>query len=314
MRKVLVTGDFDIDKALFPNDIELVHIRCPVDEQQILDLLPDIHDYILGGPEYLSVQLIDTATQLKNVVVMGTGTASFVDIEYATKKGIRLTNTPHMNVNAVAEFTLAMLTICLAKVPESIEAVKEGSRWIQTPRPSVSDLSIGFVGLGAIGTEMAHQLHLRGCSNMKYWSRTKKPELERAMGIKYATLIDMMATVDVLCIHLAGCLETRKLIDEVVLKGANPKLKIFNMSSPWIICPIALEKYLSTHPEAFCFIDGYYNEWVENKGQHEDPHGLLSLSGKNLVITSHLAAQERGTVSDIFAKAVKHVIEFPMER
>ncbi|WLH46745.1 NAD(P)-dependent oxidoreductase [Pseudomonas beijingensis] len=314
MRKILVTGDFDIGKAVFPNDIELIHIRCPVDEQQILNVLPEIHDYILGGPEYLSARLIDRATRLKNVVVMGTGTAGFVDIEYATKKGIRLANTPGMNVKAVTEFTLAMITLCQANVFESIESVKEGTRWIQTPRPSIANFSIGFVGMGAIGSEMATQLHLRGCSNIQYWSRTRKGELETSLGLKYATLIDIVNTVDVLCIHLAGGPETRYLIDEAVLKDANPAIKIFNISSPRIICPVALKKHLCTHPEAFCFIDGYYNEWVDNKGQYEDPHNLLSLPIKSLVVTSHLAAQEQGTINNIFTKAVKQVLEFPVMR
>jgi glyoxylate reductase len=312
MRKVLVTGDFDIGSAVFPDDIELLHIRCPVDEQQILDALPDVHDYILGGPEYLSARLIDGAPRLKNVVVMGTGTAGFVDIEYATKKGIRVTNTPHMNVQAVTEFTLAMITICQAKVLESIESVREGSRWIQTPRPSISNLSIGFVGMGAIGSEMANQLHLRGCSSMQYWSRTRKPQLEASLNLKYKSLIDIVSAVDVLCIHLASCPETRYLIDEIVLKSANPALMIFNMSSSRIICPVALKNYLRSHPDAFCFIDGYYNEWVDNKGQCEDPHELLSLPIKNFVVTSHLAAQEQGAISNIFAKAVEHVLEFPV--
>ncbi|SFW53337.1 D-isomer specific 2-hydroxyacid dehydrogenase family protein [Pseudomonas sp. NFACC04-2] len=311
MKKVLITGDFDIDRAVFPNNIEPIHIRRPVDEQQLLELLPDVHAYILGGPEYLSVRLIDKATQLRHVVVMGTGIAGFVDVDYATKKTIHLSNTPYMNVQAVTEFTLAMLTICLAKVPESIEGVKEGGGWIQTPRPSLSDLSIGFVGMGAIGTEMAHQLHLRGCSRMTYWSRTRKPELEKNLSMTYAFPKDIVGTMDVVCIHLAACPETRYLINEDVLKGARPAIKIFNMSSPWIICPVALKDFLCTHQEAFCYIDGYYNEWVKNRGQFKDPYGLLSLPSKNLLVTSHLAAQEQGTISAIFAKAVKQVIDFP---
>jgi glyoxylate reductase len=312
MRKVLVTGDFDIDKSLFPSNIELIHIRCPIDQQQIQDILYDVHDYIIGGPEYLSARLMDNATRLEHVVVMGTGTASFVDIEHATEKGIRLTNTPHMNVKAVTEFTLAMITIGLAKVFESLEGVKRGDRWIQAPRPSPSGLRFGFVGMGAIGTEMARQLRVRGCSSMRYWSRNKKPELEGSLQIEYSSLIDMIQAVDVLCIHLTGCAETRYLIDEIVLRQANPALKIFNLSSPGIICPTALRKFLTTHPDAFCFIDGYYNDWVDNKGQYEDSYDLLSLPLKNFVVTSHLAAQEQDVITDMFATAVSQILKFPV--
>ncbi|UZE86873.1 NAD(P)-dependent oxidoreductase [Pseudomonas viciae] len=313
MRKVLVTGDFDVGGHLFPDDVEVVHIRCPVDEQQIMDVLPYVHDYILGGPEYLSSHLMEVAVRLENVVVMGTSISSFVDMECATKKGIKLANTPSMNVQAVTEFTLAMITVSLAKVFESVENVKEGAGWIQTPRLSLSKLRVGFVGMGAIASEMAHQLHLRECTTMYYWSRSRRVGLETSLGLRYATLVEMVNTVDILCIHLKGCAETYNLIDEFILAGASTKLKILNMSNPKIICPAALKKYLQNNADAFCFIDGYYNEWVDNKGQHSDPYGLLSLPAKNLVVTSHLAGQEQEVVNSIFMQA-KRTLELTIER
>ncbi|WP_460080643.1 NAD(P)-dependent oxidoreductase [Pseudomonas sp. H3_H05] len=305
MRKLLVTGDFDIDKAVFPDSIELIHIRRPIDERQILEVLPDVHDYILGGPEYLSAELIEAATRLENIVVMGTGTSSFVDVQCVTDKGIKLANTPNLNVQAVAEFTLAMIVLCSARVFESAEGVKAGNAWIQTPRRSLLNLKVGFVGMGSIAGEVAYQLHMRGSENMCYWSRNRKESLEKSLGLQYTSLGDLVNTVDVLCIHLSGCAETFNLIDESVLARASTELMILNLSNPKIICPRALKTYLNRNTDAFCFIDGYYSEWVDNKGQHDDPYGLLSLPAKKLVVTSHLAAQEKVTVKNIFLQAVK---------
>lgn len=225
LRKILVTGDFAIGENVFPNDFELIHIRRPVDDQQILEVLPDVQDYILGGPEYLSARLIDRAVKLENLVVMGTGTASFVDIEYASKKGVRIANTPHMNVQPVVEFTLAMMTTCLAKVFESAERVKDGTQWIQTPRPSLTHLNIGFVGMGGIGSEMARQLYMRGCRNMSYWSRNKKVELESSFGLRFDSLCNMVASVDILCVFIESCDDTHHLINGAVLNKASPALK-----------------------------------------------------------------------------------------
>jgi glyoxylate reductase len=313
LRKVLVTGDFSIGNNVFPEDFELIHIRCPVDEQQILDVLPEVQDYILGGPEYLSPRLLDGASRLENVVVMGTSIASFVDIEYATKKGIRLANTPDMNIQAVVEFALAMIIASLAKVFESIQGVKEGTHWLQTPRRSLSTLNIGFIGMGAIGSVMAQQLHLRGCRNMQYWSRNRKEELEESLGLQFNSVASIVSTVDILCIHVTSCKETRHLIDEAVLQSTSPTLSIFNFSSPTIIHPGALKEFLLGNSGAFCFIDGYYNEWIDNKGQYDDAHGLLSLPSDKLVVTSHLAAQEQETINKIFARAATRIIELAGE-
>ncbi len=232
MRKLLVTGDFDIDKAVFPDSIELIHIRRPIDERQILEVLPDVHDYILGGPEYLSAELIEAATRLENIVVMGTGTSSFVDVQCVTDKGIKLANTPNLNVQAVAEFTLAMIVLCSARVFESAEGVKAGNAWIQTPRRSLLNLKVGFVGMGSIAGEVAYQLHMRGSENMCYWSRNRKESLEKSLGLQYTSLGDLVNTVDVLCIHLSGCAETFNLIDESVLARASTELMILNLSNP----------------------------------------------------------------------------------
>lgn len=314
LRKILVTGDFSIGDDVFPEDFELIHIRCPIDEQQILDVLPEVQDYILGGPEYVSARFLDHATRLENLVVMGTGTASFVDIEYAAKRGVRIVNTPHMNIHAVVEFTLAMMTTCLAKVFESVERVKDGSQWIQTPWRSLSDLSFGFVGMGGIGSEMARQLHQRGCRKISYWSRSQKVELETSFGLRYESLEHIANSVDVLCILVTSCDETYHLIDEAILEKASSVLKIFNLSDSNVICPVALKKFLLCNPEAFCFMDGYYNEWVKNQGQSNDTHGLLALPSKSLIVTSHLAAQEKETVDKLFAQAAERILEFGCDR
>lgn len=309
LRKVLVTGNFAIGDGVFPKGYELIHIRCPANEQQILEVLPDVQDYILGGPEYLSADVIDCATRLENLVVMGTGTASFVDIDYATKKGIRITNTPHMNIHAVVEFTLAMMTTCMANVFESVERVKDGSQWIQKPWRSLPTLSFGFLGMGGIASEMARQLHSRGCNNISYWSRTRKTELESSLGIRFEPLDRMVTSVDVLCILITSCAETQHLINAVICAKASPRLKIFNLSDSNVICPVALKQYLLDNPDAFCFMDGYYNEWVRNQGLSNDPHGLLHLPRKSLVATSHLAAQEQETIDKMFVYAVSRVVE-----
>src|ERR1044072_7340278 len=133
MRKVLVTGDFDIPIDAFPQSFQLTHLRYPHHPQQIIDVLAEADDYILGGPEYLSASMIDAAVLLKNLVVMGTGTSSFVDVDYATQRGIRVFNTPNLNVSAVVEFTLAMMTVCAARVFESVLGVKQGDKCCKRP-------------------------------------------------------------------------------------------------------------------------------------------------------------------------------------
>ncbi|MEB0207516.1 NAD(P)-dependent oxidoreductase [Pseudomonas sp. CCC3.1] len=304
MKTVLVTGDFDIPEGALPPDIKLIHLRTLVNEHSIREALPFVQGYIVGGPEYVSSELLSMATELKHLVVMGTGTASFVDIEAATQRGIRVSNTPGLNVQAVVEFTLAMMTVCTAGVFESIECVKDGSRWPQTVRPSIADQSIGIIGMGNIGQALAKEFHIKGCRQLYYWSRQRKYAAELELGLNYTSIKDMVKTVKYLFIHIAGCDETYRLIDADVLDKSKSDLSIFNMSSPKIICSVALRKYLINNPEAFCFIDGYYNEWISNAGVLGDPYKLLELPFGSLVATSHLSALRKDALKNILISAI----------
>lgn len=304
MRSVLVTGDFDIPQGTFPPDIKLIHVRSPINEHPIREVLPLVQGYIVGGPEYVSSGLLSLATELKHIVVMGTGTASFVDIEAARQRGVRVTNTPGLNVKAVVEFTLAMMTVCAAGVFESIECVKEGIRWPQTVRPSLRNQRVGIIGMGNIGHEVAIALSAKGCRQLQYWSRERKHDVERLLGLTYSAVEEIVRTVDYLFVHLAGCDDTYGLIDNDMLSNSKPGLSIFNLSSPRIICADALRGHLLSKPNAFCFIDGYYNEWARNTGAQGDIYHLLTLPVKNLVVTSHLAAQQEDALRAILLSAV----------
>ena len=309
MRTVLITGDFDIPSDAFPQNFQLIHIRRPRDTQQIINVLGEVHDYILGGPEYFSASMIDAAVPLKNLVVMGTGTSSFVDVEYAIERGIRIFNTPHLNFGAVVEFTLAMITVCTARVFESVVGVKKGRQWLQTPRPPMTEMKVGIVGLGTIGKALARELKHRRCESVCYWSRTRDLQLEAGLEIEYKSLKSLVSQVDIVCIHMTYSAETHALFDSALLARLRHASMIFNLSNPKIICPVALRNFLTTHPDAFCLIDGYYREWVDNKGAADDPHGLLSLPARNLAVTSHLAAQERQVVEKVFAQAAARICQ-----
>lgn len=314
MKTVLVTGDFDIPNDTFSPDMKLIHLRAQVDEHNLREVLPRVQSYIVGGPEYVSSELLCIATQLQHVVVMGTGTASFVDIDAANKRGIRISNTPGLNVQAVVEFTLAMMTVCTAGVFESIEGVKNGTRWLQTVRPCVADQRIGIIGMGNIGQALANEFYEKGCRQLYYWSRQRNDAAELEFGLNYTSIMEMAKTVNCLFIHLAGCNETYKLIDADVLEQARPDLSIFNMSSPKIICAVALRNYLLSNPDAFCFMDGYYNEWISNTGVIGDPHELLGLPSRSLVVTSHLGAQRKDALKTLLVSAVTKLKETEDDR
>ncbi len=81
---------------------------------------------------------------------------------------------------------------------------------------SISDVKIGIVGLGRIGTHMARLLKGIGTAEVYYWSRTRKLDAEVELGLRYLPLDELCRTCDVLTNHEsteAGQILTREFIE-----------------------------------------------------------------------------------------------------
>lgn len=297
-KKVVVTGNFPLPLDIGA-EFSICHIPSPSSYEDILIHLADAWGYVLGGPEYLSKYVLKSAPKLKNVVVMGTGTPSFVDLSAASLLGVNVYNTPHINAAAVAEFGIATIISCLAGIYSSIDGVRDGTSWQQSPRLSLKNANILLVGAGEIGFQLIRTLRLLGAKNIKYFSRTRKQKLETEFSPAFVPLAEGLAWADLASIQVTYNVESHGLISDNMFAAANPNLRLINFSNPAVVDPAALRRWLLLHEQAFAFIDGYYREWTANHGLKNDSYELLSLPRRKFVATSHIAAQEQEAIKDI---------------
>src|SRR5207237_8911747 len=98
-------------------------------------------------------EVLVECSRLRLISIWGTGTDN-VDLEAARDRGIKVTNTPAVSANAVAEHTLSLIMAAANRTAEVDGAVREG-KW---PRALVTELrgkTLGIIGTGAIGREAA---------------------------------------------------------------------------------------------------------------------------------------------------------------
>ncbi len=304
-QKILITGNFDLSDAWsqVSDRFEIIHRREFSRVETLFSDLSESWAYILGGPEYADESLLKQAPILRHLVVMGTGTSSFVDERAACAQGVQVHNTPHLNADAVAEFALGTMILSLARYCESVDGVHRGDAWLQTPRLSLRDAQIGIIGMGAIGTCLTKKLRSLGAENISYYSPHRRPEQERTLGIAYRSLPELLATSDVASLHLRSTEENRGLIGRQV-EVINPKLALLNFSNPRLIDSRWLRNALLNGQIRFCSVDGYYREWVENQGTSIDAEQLLELGPNLFVASSHIAAQEQSCIRDIQLRAL----------
>ena len=138
-----------------------------------------------------------------------------IDVPAASERGVLVCNTPDVLTNATADHTWALLLAAARRIPESIAYVREG-KW-QTWGPllllgrEVSGATIGIVGLGRIGKEVAKRARGFGMRILAF-DPFEDMEFAREHEVSYVPLEDLLTESDFVTLHVALTPETRHLI------------------------------------------------------------------------------------------------------
>src|SRR5512141_357313 len=127
----------------------------PLTSVQVAELLPGIDGYI-AGLDAIDASALKAADRLKVIARYGVGIDS-VDLAAARENGIVVTNTPGANSVSVAELALGLMLALARQIPEAVEAVHQG-KWPRYSGLSLEGQTIGILGLGAIGKQLARRL------------------------------------------------------------------------------------------------------------------------------------------------------------
>ncbi len=156
--------------------------------------------YILGGIEKITNNVVEAASDLKVIAFTGADPYGFIPAhELAIKKGIAITTTPAANSYAVAEYTLSVM---LAMTRNLFELGRTGEKKFQTTH-SLSELTVGIIGMGNIGTRMAVALHALGVKKLLYTNRTRKLEIEEKTSAKFVSMDELLKQSDIVTLHVS---------------------------------------------------------------------------------------------------------------
>lgn len=140
-----------------------------------------------------------------------------IDVEAATRHGVRVCNVPDYGADTVADHTVTLALAVLRRVAEH-HAALTGSEdgWVTTtglgPVPAVSDVTCGLVGTGQIGRRVAARLRAFGARVIAY-DPYADPAAVAAEGIGLVSLEELLESADIVSVHAPLTPETRHLID-----------------------------------------------------------------------------------------------------
>ena len=243
--------------------------------------------------------LLRACPDLKFIAVLGVGTDN-IDLPAASRLGIKVSNTPGYSAVAVAEHTLALMLAAARKIPQHEQELRAG-RWTRLPMTQLHGKTLGLVGFGNIGRQLAS---LAKGIGMKVWAWTLHPSLERAKesGIQFVELDSLLSESDVISINIRASEKTRALIDRQALKKVKPSCILVNTARASIVETAALIEGLRTGKLAAAALDVYDQEPLPPT----DP--LLSLT--NVVLSPHNAGMTPEAVERGNEMVVENVIAF----
>jgi D-3-phosphoglycerate dehydrogenase len=187
---------------------------------------------------------IEAADALELIVRAGAGTNT-IDVDAASKFGIYVTNVPGRNAIAVAELTMGLLLAIDRRIADNVADLRTGS-WNKTAYSKADGLFgkvMGIVGLGEIGFAVAERAAAFGLQ-VRAIRKDRDEETEehiKALDIELVdSLEDLVATCDIVSIHVPATAETESMFDAGLLGRMKEGAILLNTSRGDIVDEAAL--------------------------------------------------------------------------
>jgi len=229
---------------------ELEILPGDVTEEKVCKAVADA-TVIFGDGRHLTHitrRVIEAAPRLKLIQLLTVGYDE-VDIEAADEHGIPVSNTAGCNAISVAEHAIMFMLVLLKKGLYAHESTLRGE-WPQMELAvggkvlELGGKTLGILGLGAIGTEVAKMARVFG-SHILYHKRSRLPvgEEER-LGVKYVGFDELLQWSDILSIHVPLTSETRGMIGREEISMMKKGAILLNLARGGVVDDAAVAEAL----------------------------------------------------------------------
>lgn len=257
----------------------------PLSSAQLAVLLPGMDGFIAGLDE-IDRHALASADKLQIIARYGVG-IDRVDLAAAREKGIIVSNTPGANAASVAELAFGMLLMLARHLPAAMDRLRSGE-WPRVQGVTLQGKTVGIIGLGAIGKELAKRLTAFDCQVMAY-DPYPDPGFAEEYQVAYSSLDELIGLSDFISLHVPVLPETREMVNDAFLGKMKTGAFIINTSRGEIVDEKALIKALESGKIQGAALDAFSEE-------PPDPSNPL-LSHSKVICTPHLGAQTDGSTN-----------------
>ncbi len=258
-------------------------------EAELVELVADA-DCVITQFAPVNGRVIAAMQRARAIVRYGIGVDN-VDLAAAAAQGIPVCNVPDYCIDEVADHTLALLLALTRRIVANtnyIRSGKWGSAAPLTALHALKQLSVGIVGFGRIGREVASRLVAFKSPIMVFDPQVPADQI-RSAGYKPAELSQLLETADVVSLHCPSTASTRGMINAARLARFKPGALLINVARGDLVDTQALVDALQSGKLAGAGLD------VSNPEPIPAEHPLRTLD--NVVFTAHIASASVPAVS-----------------
>ena len=269
----------------------------------------------LGKEEYDAVlclltdkvdgEIFDAAPKAKIFANYAVGYGN-IDVEEAKKRGLAVTNTPGVLTNTVAEHAFALMMAISKRIVEADKYTRAGKYQGWSPMlmlgTDMYQKTLGVVGLGRIGSRVAHHGKNGFDMNIVYYDVKRNENFEKEYGATFMENVDeLLKQADFISVHVPLLDSTRHLINAERLALMKESAVLVNTSRGPVIDEKALVEVLKNKQ-----IRGAALDVFEEEPKLAD--GLDELD--NVIITPHIASGTQETRSKMSEMVAQNIIDF----
>jgi D-3-phosphoglycerate dehydrogenase len=236
--------------------------------------------------------MLDRLPELKLVAVSRGGPVN-IDMKAARERGVLVVNTPGRNASAVAEFTIAAILAETRLIRAGHEALRQGV-WrgdlyrADLTGTELSELTVGLIGYGLIGTRVVRLLKPFGCRILVCDPYRELAPEDQADGVFMTDLDTLLAQSDVVSLHARVTEETKGFLAAAQFARMKPGAYFINTArGPMVDYDDLYQALLSRHVRG---------AMLETFWQEPTPPDAPLLRLENVTLTPHIAGASTTTV------------------
>lgn len=273
----------------------------PIPRKLLLEKVKSCEALISLLTEKIDREVIDQMTGCRIIANYAVGYNN-IDIDYAKKKKIIVTNTPDVLTESTADLTIALVLACARRISEGEKLIRVGKFKGWKPKlllgMELKNKTFGILGAGRIGTSVAKRAKSFGTSII-YVDSNKNHKLEKETAAKKVSLKYLLENSDILSVHLPLNSQTYHFLNQEKLSQLKRNSILINTTRGEIVDEKALIRLLKTNRIMAVGLDVFENEPFINPE-------LLYFT--NVLVLPHLGSATQEARDGMAELAVRNVI------